>query len=56
MQHLHLLQDGGAVVGDGDVTLLVLDLKRNAVSSLPPLQTVLQKTLMGRDLRAMLLY
>lgn len=27
VEHLHLLQDGGAVAGDDDVTFLILDLR-----------------------------
>lgn len=28
VEHLHLFQDGGAIVGDGHVTFLILDLKQ----------------------------
>lgn len=27
VEHLHLLQDGGPIVGNGHVTFLILDLK-----------------------------
>lgn len=34
VEHLHLLQDGGAVVGNGHVTFLILDLKQTAAPAL----------------------
>lgn len=33
VKNLHLLQDGGAIVGDGDITFLILDLKQTTQNS-----------------------